>query len=67
MASENVPVRSGSDESADLFPGRDTDVSFDKSDPVNDRAWKGAGEKYAPREPASKLDIESINSRARRK
>jgi hypothetical protein len=62
--SENVPVRHGHDESAELFSGRDTDVSFDRSDPVNDRAWKGAGEKYAPREPVSKLSIESINRRA---
>jgi hypothetical protein len=48
--SEKVPVRHGDEESAELFPGRDTDVSFDKSDPVNDRAWKGAGDKYVPKE-----------------
>ena len=62
--SEKVPVRHGSEESAELFPGRDTDVSFDKSDPVNDRAWRGAAEKYVPKEPVSNLSIESINSRA---
>jgi hypothetical protein len=62
--SEKVPVRHGSEESAELFPGRDTDVSFDKSDPVNDRAWKGAEDKYVPREVESNLSIESINSRA---
>jgi len=27
--SEKVPVRHGDEESAELFPGRDTDVSFD--------------------------------------
>jgi hypothetical protein len=47
-----------------VFPGRDTDVSFDKSDPVNDQAWKGAGERYVPKEVESDLSIESINSRA---
>jgi hypothetical protein len=62
--SEKVPVRHGSEESAELFPGRDTDVSFDKSDPVNDRAWKGAGEKYVPKEVASDLSMEAINQRA---
>lgn len=62
--SEGVPVRDGDDESAELFPGRDTDVSFDKSDPVNDRAWQGAGEKYVPQGVESDLSIESINSRA---
>jgi hypothetical protein len=62
--SEKVPVRHGSEESAELFPGRDTDVSFDKSDPVNDRAWKGAEDKDVPREVESNLSIESINSRA---
>jgi hypothetical protein len=62
--SEQVPVRSGSEESAELFPGRDSDVSFDKSDPVNDRAWKGAGEKYSPQEPTSNLNMEAINQRA---
>ena len=62
--SEKVPVRHGDEESAELFPGRDTDVSFDKSDPVNDRAWKGAGEKYVPKEVASDLSMEAINQRA---
>jgi hypothetical protein len=62
--SEKVPVRHSSEESAELFPGRDTDVSFDKSDPVNDRAWEGAGEKYVPKEVASDLNMESINQRA---
>jgi hypothetical protein len=62
--SERVPVRHGDEESAELLPGRDADVSFDKSDPVNDRAWKDAGEKFVPTEPASNLSIESINSRA---
>lgn len=62
--SEKVPVRSGSEESAELFPGRDSDVSFDKSDPVNDRAWQGAGDRYVPKEVASDLSIESVNSRA---
>jgi hypothetical protein len=61
--SENVPVRSGEDESADLFPGRDSDASFDRSDPVNDRAW-GASEKYTPKEATSDLSIESVNQRA---
>ena len=58
--SEKVPVRHGDEESAELFPGRDTDVSFDKSDPVNDRTWKGAREK----EPVSNLSMEAINQRA---
>jgi hypothetical protein len=62
--SEKVPVRHGSEESAELFPGRDTDVSFDKSDPVNDRAWEGTGEKYTPKEPVSNLSMEAINQRA---
>ena len=62
--SENVPVRHGADESAELFSDRDSDLTFDKSDPVNDRAWKGAGEKYVPQEPNSALSIESVNSRA---
>jgi len=62
--SENVPGRHGDEESADLFPGRDADVTFEKSDPVNGRAWKGAGEKYVPKEVESNLSIESINSRA---
>jgi hypothetical protein len=67
MSREDVPVRSVEDEALDLFPDRDSVERFDKSDPVNDRAWKGAGEKYAPREPVSKLNIESINSRADRR
>ena len=62
--SEKVPVRHGSEEAADLFPGRDTDVAFDRSDPVNDRAWQGAGEKYVPGEPVSNLNMESVNQRA---
>ena len=62
--SEKVPVRHGDEESAELFFGRVTDVSFDKSDPVNDRAWKGAGEKYVPKEPVSNLSMEAINQRA---
>jgi hypothetical protein len=62
--SENVPVRSGSEESAELFPGRDADVTFDRSDPVNERAWKGASEKYSPQEPTSNLNMEAINQRA---
>jgi hypothetical protein len=60
--SENVPVRHEEDESAELFPG-DSDVSFDKSDVVNDRAWGAAG-KYSPKEPTSDLSIESVNQRA---
>jgi hypothetical protein len=61
---EKIPVRHGSEESEKLVPGRDADVTFDNSDPVNDRAWKGAGEKYSPQEPASNLSIETVNRRA---
>jgi hypothetical protein len=64
MARERIPVRSGEEEALDLFPGRDADVTFDKSDPVNDRAWEGAGEKYVPKEPVSNLSMEAINQRA---
>jgi hypothetical protein len=64
--SEKVPVRHGSEESAELFPGRDTDVSFDKSDPVNDRAWKGAEDKYVPRESRA-ISPSSRSTLARRR
>jgi hypothetical protein len=63
MSSEDIPVRSSAEESAELFAGKESTVSFDTTDPIN----AGLGfspEKYAPRGPVSKLDIESINSRA---
>jgi hypothetical protein len=53
---DRIPVRHGDDESAELFPGRDKDVSFDRSDPVNDQAWEGAGEKYVPQYPSQDRD-----------
>jgi hypothetical protein len=63
MSNEDVSVRSGEDESADLFPGRDSDAKFDRSDPVNDRTW-GSTEKYTPKKATSDLSIESVNQRA---
>lgn len=61
--SENIPVRSSAEESADLFPGKESAVFFDTSDPVND----GVGfspDKYSPQYPGSSLSSEDVNSRA---
>jgi hypothetical protein len=63
---ERIPSRLQEEELDDLGldPDRRQDIVFDTRDPVNDRAWKGAGEKHSPDDSGSPLSSENINSRA---
>ncbi len=56
MAKNDMPVKSHEDESGELFREKDNSVSTPSSDPINDRAWEGLGEKYVPRYPSGKRD-----------